>query len=61
MLDGDSLKGIQAEDKDTPAYQAASNTLKAFKSSNEGTSGELAYIYCCRSIGDGKFEFTIDP
>ena len=61
MLDGDSLKGIQAEDEDTPAYQTAYNTLKAFKSSNEGTSGELAYIYCCRSIGDGKFEFTIDP
>ena len=61
MLDGDSLKGLKAEDKDTPAYQNAYKTLEQFKISNQGTSGELAYIYACRSIGNNQFEFTIDP
>ncbi len=61
LLDGDSLKGIQAEDKDTPAYKNALDTLHAFKSVNEGSSGELAYIYLCRQTGEHTFEFTIDP
>ena len=61
LLDGDSLKDLKAEDKDTKAYQDAYKTLKAFSNSNEGISGELAFIYCCRSIGNNKYEFTIDP
>ena len=32
LLDGDSLKDIQKEDYDTPAYQNALKTLSAFKS-----------------------------
>lgn len=61
MLDGDSLKDLQEEDIGSPEYNKAFDTLKKFKNSNEGTSGELAYIYCCREIGDGKYEFVIDP
>lgn len=61
MLDGDSLKGLQASDKDTEAYQNAYHTLERFKSSNNGTSGELAFIYLCRCVGEKQYEFTIDP
>lgn len=63
MLDGDSLKGMTAEDQanNTPAYAEAYRVLHAFINSNAGTSGELAYIYLCRSIGNDKFEFTLDP
>ncbi len=61
LLDGDSLKDIQASDVNTPAYQNALSTLRAFKSANEGSSGEFAYIYLCRQTGENTFEFTIDP
>ena len=61
LVDGDSVKGLKAEDEKTEAYQQFYNVLKAFRNSNEGTSGELAYIYGCRSIGNNKFEFTVDP
>ncbi len=61
LLDGDSLKGMTADDVGSEAYQECFDTLAAFKSNNEGTSGELAYIYCCRWKGGEEFEFTIDP
>ena len=63
MLDGDSLLGIKAEDEGTPAYDNAYRILSDFHSSNEGTSGELAFIYLCRmkDDGSGTYEFTIDP
>ena len=61
LLDGDSLKGIQASDIGSEAYNAAYNTLKAFVNSNEETSGELAYVYLCRHISGDEYEFTIDP
>ena len=61
MLDGDALKGITINDVDSQAYKDAYATLERFKISNEGTSGELAFIYACRSIGNNEFEFVIDP
>lgn len=56
MLDGDALKELQAEDKDTPEYQAALKTLSYFESNIE-----LEYIYCVRDMGDRNFVFMIDP
>ena len=61
LLDGDSLRGLKASDEGTPTYENAYRILHAFKNSNEGTSGELAFIYLCRSTGNDEFEFTIDP
>ena len=61
LLDADSLKGIQKEDEGTPKYQAACDILNSFRISNEGTSGELAFIYLCRETTPDHFEFTIDP
>ena len=61
MLDGDALKDITINDVNTEAYISAYETLEKFKISNEGTSGELAFIYACRSIGNNEFEFVIDP
>ena len=40
MLDGDALKSLKAEDKDTPAYQKVNDTLAYFQN-NIG----LKYIY----------------
>lgn len=61
LLDGDSLKDIQKEDYDTPAYQNALKTLSAFKSANGDSSGEFAYIYLCREVAENQYIFTIDP
>lgn len=61
LLDGDALKGITKNDQQSPAYLEAYETLATFKLNKEGSNGELAYIYCCRSIGNNHFEFTIDP
>ena len=56
MLDGDVLRTLQAEDVNTPAFQAIHNTLFRFEQNIE-----LAYIYCVRALDDGSFVFTIDP
>ena len=56
MLDGDVLEALEAEDKDTPAYQNAYKTLACFEENIE-----LEYIYCVRDLGNGEFVFTIDP
>ena len=61
LLDGDSLKGITKDDQQSPAYLEAYETLATFKLNKEGSNGELAYVYCCRSKGNNHFEFTIDP
>lgn len=56
LLDGDELGGFTATDEDTPAYQQAMSTLRAFQE-----SVELSYIYCVRQTGDTTFVFTVDP
>ena len=56
LLNGDELAGLTAADEDTPAYQQAMGTLRAFQE-----SVELSYIYCVRQAGDDEFEFTVDP
>ncbi len=55
MLDGDALDHITKDDKDTPEYQAALNTLVTFHDNIN-----LAYIYYVRSDGNGDFTFGID-
>ena len=61
LLDGDSLKDIQASDENTEQYQHALTTLRAFKSANGDTSGEFAYIYLVRQVAEHDYIFTIDP
>ena len=56
MLDGDALRDIQAEDKDTAAYQGILKTLTYYQDNID-----LKYIYCIRDMGNRKFIFTIDP
>lgn len=56
MLDGDELRGLRAEDKDTPAYKRVLDILSRFEQNID-----LAYIYCVRAMPDGTFVFTIDP
>ena len=61
LLDGDSLMGLQKSDVGSEKYMRAFDILKGFRASGEGSRGELAYIYCCRAAGNGKYEYTIDP
>lgn len=61
LLDGDILKDITAEDVNTEKYQNTLQTLRAFKSANGDSSGEFAYIYLVRQVGEHEFVFTIDP
>ena len=61
LLDGDSLKDIQATDVNTENYQNTLKTLRAFKSANGDSSGEFAYIYLVRQVGEHDYVFTIDP
>lgn len=56
MLDGDKLKALKAEDKETPAYQQVIKTLTYFQDNIE-----LEYIYCIQPVGDNKFVFSVDP
>ncbi len=56
MIDGDTLRDIQAEDLNTPEYQEILKTLTYYQDNIN-----LKYIYCIRDIGDGNFIFTIDP
>lgn len=55
MLDGDKLKTLEAEDKETAEYQEILNTLTRFYDNIE-----LEYIYCIRDLGNGNFAFMID-
>ena len=56
LLDGDTLETLEAEDKDTEAYQAIYRMLSRFEENIE-----LEYIYCVRDMGNGEFVFTVDP
>ncbi len=56
MLDGDVLERLEAEDEDSPEYQAALKTLTYFQENID-----LEYIYCIRDMGGGRFVFSIDP
>lgn len=60
LLDGESLKGMTKEDVGSEKYNEAFDILKAFKNYNEGSGGELAFIYLCRSKGNNEFEFVLD-
>lgn len=56
MLNGDELKVLQAEDKDSEEYQRVIHTLKCYLDNIE-----LEYIYCIRDMGNKNFVFTVDP
>ena len=56
MLNGDELRVLRAENRDTPAYKNTLDILSRFEQNIE-----LAYIYCVRAMPDGAFIFTIDP
>ena len=56
MLNGDELKRLQAEDKDTEAYRKVVRTLSCYLDNIE-----LEYIYCIRDVGNKHFVFTVDP
>ncbi len=56
FIDGDGLKTIAPQDKDTEIYQNAYSILHTF-----ATNIELEYIYVIYPKGDGTFTFGIDP
>ncbi len=56
LLDGNELRDIQDDDKETAAYKKINNTLIAFHHDEN-----LRYIHCIRDMGDNKFVFTVDP
>ena len=56
MLDGDALKTVSPNDKDSEEYKKAYNTLHTFKDNIE-----LEYIYALYPMGDDKYTFGIDP
>ena len=62
MLNGDEVGYLTYEDKEqqTDRYVTAFNILKSFKTSNEASNGDLAYIYLLVKQGD-KIVFSIDP
>lgn len=56
MINGDELKRLKAEDKDTEAYQKVVRTLTCFQENIE-----LEYIYCIKDMGNKQFVFSVDP
>ena len=56
MLNGDEMKQLTAEDKNTKPYQDALNTLRIFQDNIE-----LEYIYAINPEPDGSFSFSVDP
>lgn len=56
MLNGDYIKTITADSKDTEEYKKDFDILKNFQDNIE-----LAFIYVVRPAGDGRFIFIIDP
>ena len=56
QLNGDELKTLTADDKDTDKYNRALETLRSFQKNIQ-----LDYIYAIRPENDGTFTFTIDP
>ena len=61
LIDGDLVDGVEESDKGTPKYDQAYDIMKAFRVSNEGTSGELAFIYGCRKVDEEHYIFLMDP
>jgi diguanylate cyclase (GGDEF)-like protein len=56
MLDGDELKELTADHKDSEAYKRTYEILDSFR-----RTIDLEYIYGIRQLDDGTFVFTIDP
>ncbi len=56
MIDGDVLRDITAEDKDTEGYRQILKSLTYFQENID-----LKYIYCIRDMGNREFIFTVDP
>ena len=56
MINGDELKALRAEDKDTPAYRRINDTLTYFQDNID-----LDYIYCIQAVGEKEFVFSVDP
>ena len=56
MIDGDELRDLTPDDKDSPAYNSVMNVLTHFRDNIE-----LKYIYCIRDKGNKEFVFGLDP
>ena len=56
MLDGDVVQRVTVDDKGTPPYEQAMDTLRVFQENIE-----LEFIYCVRATEDGEFIFIMDP
>ena len=56
MLNGDDLRNLKAEDKDTARYKKVLDTLSFFRDNIE-----LNYIYCVQVVGEKSFAFSVDP
>ena len=56
MLDGDALRSLKKEDKDTPAYRQVNDTLAYFQNNID-----LKYIYCVTAKSEKEFVFSVDP
>jgi len=56
QIDGDVIKHLTAEDKDTEEYIRTLNILRSFQDNID-----LDYIYGINPGEDGKFTFAIDP
>ena len=56
MIDGDVLKRLNEEDKDTAEYQEMYNTLHTFQ-----LNTNVRFIYAARQAEDGTFYMVLDP
>ena len=56
LINGDKLRDLSADDKETEAYKKINDTLAAFHG-----DVDLKYIYCIRDMGGKRFVFTVDP
>ena len=56
MLNGDTMKTLQHDDKGTESYEEAMNILRVFQENIE-----LEYIYAINVEPDGNFTFSVDP
>ena len=56
QLEGDIVKPLNIQDKDTEYYKNALNTLRSFQENID-----LDYIYTINPEGNDKFSFAIDP
>ena len=56
QLEGDIVKQLTVQDKDTEDYNNALDTLRSFQDNID-----LDYIYTINPAGNDKFTFAIDP